>query len=290
MARIRSIHPGQANDVDFTECSMPARLLAILLRNFADDNGVFVWREKQIKMDCFPADNIDVGPLLEELVANKQVKRFTKSGTDYGIFRNFRRWQRPEKPKTVHPIDDELLEYGGQSPSNRRPVADESSKVSADGKELELDKRRGKESKEDTPLTPQSLSDQSAIVSDDCVTAMATWNDLARECGLTVAQVLSEPRRKAIRRRLDECGGIEGWELALSKIRGSPFLLGKNEKGWRADIDFVLQAKSFTKLMEGSYDAKPTRTGSISESLAAADAVIDEFERREQASREGHHH
>ena len=137
MARIRSIHPGQANDVDFTECSMPARLLAILLRNFADDNGVFVWREKQIKMDCFPADSIDVGPLLDELIANKQVKRFTKSGIDYGIFRNFRRWQRPEKPKTIHPIDDDLLEYGGQSPTNRRPVADESPKVSADGKELE---------------------------------------------------------------------------------------------------------------------------------------------------------
>lgn len=143
MARIRSIHPGQANDVDFTECSMPARLLAILLRNFADDNGVFVWREKQIKMDCFPADNIDVGPLLDELIANKQVKRFTKSGIDYGIFRNFRRWQRPEKPKTVHPIDDELLEYGGQSPTNRQPVADESSKVSADGKELEPEPDKG---------------------------------------------------------------------------------------------------------------------------------------------------
>ncbi len=124
MARIRSIHPGQANDVDFTECSMPARLLAILLRNFADDNGVFVWRDKQIKMDCFPADNIEVRPLLDELVANKQVKKFTKAGVDYGIFRNFRRWQRPEKPKTIHPIDDDLLEYSGQSPTSRRPVAE----------------------------------------------------------------------------------------------------------------------------------------------------------------------
>ena len=149
MARIRSIHPGQANDVDFTECSMPARLLAILLRNFADDNGVFVWREKQIKMDCFPADSIDVGPLLQELIANKQVKRFTKEGIDYGIFRNFRRWQRPEKPKTIYPIDDELIEYSGQSPASRRPVADQSPKSSADGKELytepEPDKGNGKE-------------------------------------------------------------------------------------------------------------------------------------------------
>ena len=36
----------------------------------------------------------------------------------------------------------------------------------------------------------------------------------------------------------------------------APFLCGENDRGWRANIDFFLQAKSSTKLMEGAYDDK----------------------------------
>lgn len=108
---------------------------------------------------------------------------------------------------------------------------------------------------------------------DGCEEALAAWNDLAKETGLPKAQVLTETRRKSMRRRLAECGGLDGWSFALSKIRASPFLLGGNDRGWQADLDFVLQAKSFTKLMEGGYDAstgRPTsrRLGNIESLLA----------------------
>jgi hypothetical protein len=119
MARIRSIHPGQANDADFVECTIAARYLAILLRNFADDNGVFVWRPKQIKMDVFPADSLDVEPLLDELVANRQVKQFEIDGESYGVFRNFKKWQRPDRPNTRFPIDELMLKYAGNSPNDQ---------------------------------------------------------------------------------------------------------------------------------------------------------------------------
>lgn len=138
MARIRSIHPGQWTDEDFVSMSFPARLLAIALRNEADDQGVFEWKPITIKIKLFPADNVDVSELLDELVAARQVHRFDCDGKSYGAIRGFRRWQRPEKPKPVHPLPDTLREYvglvaveapnhDGQSTTDRQPIDDQSS-------------------------------------------------------------------------------------------------------------------------------------------------------------------
>ena len=88
----------------------------------------------------------------------------------------------------------------------------------------------------------------------DLLTAVGLWNDLAHENGLPRVQRLTEARRRKLKMRLTECGGLEGWRVALNKVLGSTFLKGGNERHWRADFDFVLQEKSFTKLMEGGYD------------------------------------
>ena len=72
--------------------------------------------------------------------------------------------------------------------------------------------------------------------------------------GMSVVKSLNPTRRKSLRNRLSECGGIEGWNAALAKVRASDFLRGDNDRGWIADFDFLLQQKSFTKLMEGAYD------------------------------------
>ena len=111
MARIRSLHATQWNDDDFLECSPFARLLALALRNFADDNGIFEWKPGQIKRNCLPADTCDVKPLLRELIEHKQVMQFTVDGRGYGAIRNFRQWQRPKKPNSLYPVTDEVRKY-----------------------------------------------------------------------------------------------------------------------------------------------------------------------------------
>ena len=88
--------------------------------------------------------------------------------------------------------------------------------------------------------------------------AVSGWNAMARQHGLSTVQRLTEPRRRSLKARLAECGGIEGWERALHLITESPFLLGQTGE-WKADFDFVLQAKSFTKLMEGTYGNRGAR-------------------------------
>ncbi len=98
-------------------------------------------------------------------------------------------------------------------------------------------------------------------VGDDAAMAVRLWNDFAERIGHPRVQMLSKARRKSLAKRLAECGGIEGWRVALSKVEASAFLRGDNDRGWRADFDFMLQAKSFTRLMEGSYDDNGRREG-----------------------------
>lgn len=99
--------------------------------------------------------------------------------------------------------------------------------------------------------------------------AFNLYNEVAREIDLPRAQVLDDRRRRSLRARLKEIGGIDGWRIALEKLRKSSYL--RNGKGtWRgADLEFLLQPKSMTRLMEGGYDDRPS--GSNSPAQRAAD-------------------
>lgn len=110
--------------------------------------------------------------------------------------------------------------------------------------------------------------------------AFDQWNETARRVGLPLAKSLTPVRRKHIRARLAS-DGLEGWMEALVAVEASPLCRGDNDRGWRADLDFVCQAKSFTKLREGSYGAAPTQLGQPPPDPAAVAAALAE----QQASR-----
>ncbi len=135
-----------------------------------------------------------------------------------------------EKKRNAKVTDNSVME----TVTHKRPETETETETETDQKERSI------------PQAPDDFSE-----------AIEVWNETAQATGLPKIQRLTEPRSKALKARLTECGGIEGWRIAIGKVRDSPFLRGDNAKGWKADFDFVLQAKSFTKLMEGSYD----RTG-----------------------------
>lgn len=122
---------------------------------------------------------------------------------------------------------------------------------------------------QDTTGQDISDADASSVVSaspkptpvrpDEIKTAFEEWNLLAERLSLPKARQLDDARRKAIRCRLAN-GGPEAWRMALAAIEASPHCRGENGRGWRADLDFVCQAKSWRRLLEGSYGA-PTQDG-----------------------------
>lgn len=150
-------------------------------------------------------------------------------------------------PKTAGSSADSYT--GGELPENQNQnqnQQEESPQPPFDPADPDGEEEGGGE--ELPPATPRE---------DDAVDeAFRLYNATADRAGLPLAQVMTERRGKQLRRRLAECGGIEGWRVAMAKLAASPLCTGDNERGWRADLDFVLQPRSFTRLMEGFYDAR----------------------------------
>jgi hypothetical protein len=82
--------------------------------------------------------------------------------------------------------------------------------------------------------------------------AFDLYNMKAKRLGLPWARVLTPERAKKLRARLEE-HGLSGWKEALAAIESQPFLLGRNNRGWKANLDFLLQPESLNKVREGAY-------------------------------------
>lgn len=119
----------------------------------------------------------------------------------------------------------------------------------------------------------QSRGEESPI-GDSCPLreAFDAWNAIAEETSLPVARVLTAARKAGIKSRLADCGGIDEWRRVIAKVRDSPFLRGQNDRGWKADLDFLLQPKSFNRLMDGGYGDRKPSTG---DRIAAQHRAID---------------
>lgn len=77
------------------------------------------------------------------------------------------------------------------------------------------------------------------------------WNDMAAKNGLPIAKVLTTPRQKRLRTMIAQ-HPPDDFATALDAVERSPFCRGE-KSDWKADFDFFLQTKSFTKLLEGAY-------------------------------------
>lgn len=100
--------------------------------------------------------------------------------------------------------------------------------------------------------SPDSVPDQD-LFGDAVTQAFAEFNIFAHERGLSVVQMVSDKRKKAMGARLKECGGLDGWKVILTDIIGpSDFLMGR-KTDFKVTIDFILKKENFIKIMEGNY-------------------------------------
>jgi uncharacterized protein YdaU (DUF1376 family) len=100
--------------------------------------------------------------------------------------------------------------------------------------------------KKEPPLPPKGASPG------DALKAFHAYNETALRCGLQQAAKLTPDRQRKIIARLKDYG-LDGWTQALANIERSSFLTGKNDRGWRASLDFLVQAESFGKVHDGGY-------------------------------------
>jgi len=85
--------------------------------------------------------------------------------------------------------------------------------------------------------------------------------------GVPRITMITESRKKLAHARMKEPFFRENWIAGMDAIRQSPFLTGKNDRGWKADIDWFLRPDSLPKILEGKYETQKTGFNGIVENL-----------------------
>ena len=107
MARARNIKPGFFKNADLVETSFETRLLFVGLWTLADREGRLQDRPKQIKMELFPADNVDVDNCLNDLSQLGFITRYVADGKRVIQIVNFCKHQTPHGKEADSELPDE---------------------------------------------------------------------------------------------------------------------------------------------------------------------------------------
>lgn len=131
------------------------------------------------------------------------------------------------------------------------------------------------------PLIPQKLVVVEARA-DEIVEVFDEWNRTAKQAGMRTASKLTSERRSRARARLVE-HGREAFTEAIRRAGASAFCRGENDRGWKADFDFIVKPQSFLGLIEGKYDDRTPRSSNNrpgSGKRTLADWVAEQREER----------
>jgi hypothetical protein len=104
MARARNIKPGFFTNEELVELPFATRLLFIGLWTIADREGRLEDKPKRIKMNLFPADEINVDEALNELQASGFLARYELDGSRFIQVLAFRKHQNPHKDEKASSI------------------------------------------------------------------------------------------------------------------------------------------------------------------------------------------
>lgn len=230
------------------------------------------------------SDNRFYHPFLAEVATESWGKR-VKNEKDRALDRARKRDRRAKQKQSL--IEMSARTSGGQMADDPKCPADVRTKTRRREK-VEDRKVEDSLASLESPPTPirqpeifangngAALPEERDVAQD----AFLAFQALAEELKLPCPTKLNDRRRRAIAARLRE-HGPDAVQLALNKIRGSPFLRGeKGRDGWCAKIDWVFGPENFLKIIEGNYDERPDRNGS-----AANGAGVVAGDRGARASR-----
>ncbi len=77
------------------------------------------------------------------------------------------------------------------------------------------------------------------------------WNMID---GVIQCRAITPKRRQAIAARMKDQFWKEHWREAIDKARTIDALTGRNDRNWRADLDWFLRPDTVAQLIEGKYD------------------------------------
>lgn len=275
MARARNIKPGFFRNADLVELPYEVRLLFIGLWTVADRRGRLEDRPKQIKMELFPADDININDALDSLASIGLIHRYEAAGVKCIEVVNFEKHQNPHKAEQESALPDR----GGNIAStvNARCKHGASTVQAQDDEQpKQLDAGLIPDSlllipEEDMAETgvaafvpPSAPADANGVQTSQPVDAcphqaiVALFNELLpsacqiRDWTPGRQQLLRTRWREDIKRQ-----DLAWWRRFFGYVGQSDFLMGRSaapgRKPFLLDIEWLLKSSNFTKVREGKY-------------------------------------
>jgi hypothetical protein len=98
---------------------------------------------------------------------------------------------------------------------------------------------------------------------EESISFVKLWNS---KKNLPEIKLFTPQRKIHFQARMREPLFAENWREVICKLSSSSFCTGKNNRGWLADVDWVLNnATNYAKVLEGKYDDKEGDAGKITE-------------------------
>jgi hypothetical protein len=252
MPRIRSIKPEFFLDEDLARLAPMDRLVFIGLWCQADREGRIEDRPGRLKVQVAPYDEVDMKAVLDRLVAAGFLVRYTVEGRAYIQVRTFLRHQRPhktEQPSVLPPLDNGTRTVVTPLSNGSSTVGERS------GMEEGMEEGKGKEEKSQT--CPQERTAASKKL--DLPPFALLWNEKVAGSPLKTIRVWTAKRDRVVKARLAEEGDLGLWGLAMEHLAASPHHRGENDRGWVADVDFLLQAEQYAKWLDLAHGGPPVK-------------------------------
>lgn len=263
MARIRTIKPELWTDERLTECSLSARLLFIGMLNFADDNGNMRNSPKRLKMQVFPADNIDTTPLLAELLAQGVVVDYSVNEERFLHIKGFKKHQVINRPSKTDIPQPSFIEADG---SKSEECIEHS--LNAHG-----DVSDGREGKGKEGIKEAKASSSTAALPDcphnELIDLFAAklpmlpqpkpelWGGArAKALKARWVWVLTAQKRNGERYATDKQSAMAFFARFFDYVSSSDFLSGRNGQWTGCDLAWLANEANFAKVTQGNYDNK----------------------------------
>ena len=239
MARKRMIDPNIWQSEDFGKLSTLAKIVFIGLFSLADDEGRGRCNPVYLKSTLFPyEENIrsaDIDKTLSEISSNMSVVLYSCDGSSYYSLLSWDTFQKIDKPSQskIPEYDENTMKLlFDDNSTNGSRIVDERSTPNKNKKRIEDNKNRKEENK-------------NRIVE--------IYNTFCPN--LPQIQKLTDKRNKSIDNFIKEFT-LEQFEEICKIANSSEFLIGHNDRNWKADFDFLMRIDKATAILEGKYSQK----------------------------------
>lgn len=233
MARKRMIDPNIWQSEDFGKLSNLAKVVFIGLFSLADDEGRGRANPVYLRSTLFPYNekmrSTDVEVALSEISRNMSIVFYSCDGNNYYNLLSWNTFQKIDKP-----TDSKIPAFDENDITIRRLFDEDSSKP-----------RR--------TLSPKRKEDNRKEIEEKRIRIKDIYNEYCTK--LPQVQKLTEKRCQAIDKFLKDFDEEQFTKICII-ANSTGFLIGENEKGWKADFDFLMRIDKATNVLEGKYSNK----------------------------------